>query len=126
MSTRASTLMRPSESTPTKKTRATSEARSEKSHYRPLPKEFRHDGFQYRQIAGEGDAAIYEQTWNGCAEPSLCCEGIRIRRRHGFRVGGRFVEWAEVYPRSEPRGVDSFTSIDKDRAFAKLKEMEAK
>ena len=54
-----------------KKTRATAEARSQKQpSYKPLPKEFRRDGFQYRQIAREGNAAIYEQQWTGCAEPS--------------------------------------------------------
>ena len=51
------------------KTRATAEAGGKKGPFhKPLPKEFRRDGFQYRQIAREGDAAIYEQTWNGCAE----------------------------------------------------------
>ena len=41
-----------------------------------LPKEFRRDGFTYRQIAREGNAAIYAQLWTGCAEPSVCYEGI--------------------------------------------------
>jgi hypothetical protein len=88
-----------------------------------LPKEIRRDGFIYRQIAREGDAAIYEQTWTGCAEPSPCWEVIRIRRREGFRVDGRFVEAAEVYPKSEAWGTDGFTFSDKDAAFAKLREL---
>jgi len=42
------------------KTRATAEAWSKKGHsYKPLPIRFRRDGFDYRQIAREGDAAIY-------------------------------------------------------------------
>ena len=106
------------------KTRATAEAQSKKGGFwRPLPKEFRHGGFQYRQIAREGDAAIYEQTWLGCAEPSPRYEVIRIRRREGFQINGRFVEPAEVYPNSDAWGVDGFTVTDKDAAFAKLREI---
>ena len=106
------------------KTRATTEARSKEGRfYKPLPKEFRHDGFTYRQITREGDAAIYEQRWTGCAEPSVCYEVIRIRRREGFQIDGRFVEPAEVYPNSEAWGVDGFTLTDRDAAFAKLREI---
>lgn len=104
------------------KTRATAEAGSRKWHpYRPLPTQFRHDGFHYRQIAREGDAAIYEQTWAGCLHPSVRYEVVRIRRRDGFHIGGRFVEPAEVYPNSEAWGVDGFTLTDRDAAFAKLR-----
>jgi hypothetical protein len=112
---------------PTRKTRATAEGGDRKGgSYRPLPKEFRHNGFTYRQIAREGDAAIYEQRWTGCAEPSVCYEVVRFRRREGFRINGRFVEPAEVYPKSEAWGVDGFTLTDKDAAFGKLREIEAK
>jgi hypothetical protein len=107
----------------TAKTRATTEALSKEGRfYKPLPKEFRHDGFTCRQIAREGDAAIYEQRWTGCAEPSVCYEVIRIRRREGFQIGGRFVEAAELYPRSEAWGTDGFTLTERDAAFAKLRE----
>ncbi len=71
----------------------------------------------------EGDVAIFEQTWLGCSEPSLAYEVIRIRRREGFRINGRFVEPAEVYPNSDAWGVDGFTFTDKDAAFAKLREI---
>jgi hypothetical protein len=106
------------------KTRATAEGGSEEGRsYRALPKEFRHDEFKYRRIAREQDAAIYEQTWTGCPNPSVCYEVIRIRRREGFQIGTRFVEPAEVYPNSEAWGVDGFTLTDKDAAFAKLREI---
>jgi hypothetical protein len=106
------------------KTRATAEGWGNKHHFcKPLPTQFRRDGFNYRQIAREGDAAIYEQTWSSCAEPSVCYEVIRIRRRDGFQIGGRFVEPAEVYPNSGVWGVDGFTLTDKDAAFAKLEEV---
>ena len=105
------------------KTPATTEARSKKGRfYKLLAKEFRRGGFQYRQIAREGDAAIYEQRWTGCAEPSVCYQVIRVRYRDEFDIGGRLVEPAEVYPNSEAWGVDGFTFTDRDVAFAKLRE----
>jgi hypothetical protein len=88
-----------------------------------LPTRFRRDGFEYRQIAREKETAIYEQTWSGCAEPSVCYEVIRIRRRDGFQINGRFVEPAEIYPKADAWGVDGFTLTDKDAAFAKLREV---
>jgi hypothetical protein len=124
MSKRASVLIRRSTSSSQRKTSAAVEACSKKGRfYKPLPKEFRRDGFSYRQIVREGNAAIYEQSWNGCDSPSRCWEVIRIRRRDGFRIGSRFVEPAEIYPRSEVWGTDGFTFTDKERAFAKLREL---
>jgi len=73
----------------------------------------------------ESPAAIYEQRWTACAEPSVCYEVIRIRRREGFEINGRFVGPAEVYPKSEAWGVDGFTLTNKDAAFAKLSAMRA-
>jgi hypothetical protein len=108
------------------KTRARAEAWGKKRHScKPLPTRFRRDGFEYRQIAREKDTAIYEQTWNGCSDPSVCYEVIRIRRRDGFQIGGRFVQPAEVYPNSDAWGVDGFTLTDRDAAFAKLREVAA-
>jgi len=106
------------------KTRASAEGGGQKDRfYKPLQKEFRRDGFTYRQIAREGRAAIYEQTWNGCFDPSICYEVVRIRRRDGFKIDGRFVEPAEIYPKAEAWGMDGFTFTDKDAAFAKLREI---
>ena len=103
-------------------TRATAWAASKKRQfYKPLPKEFRRDGFNYRQISREGNAAIYEQTWNGCPNPSVCYEVIRVRYRDGFHIGGRFVEPAEVYPNSEAWGVDGWTVTTLDAAYEKLR-----
>jgi hypothetical protein len=106
------------------KTPATGEAWGRKRHScRLLPTRFRRDGFNYRQIAREGDAAIYEQTWGGCSDPSVCYEVVRIRRREGFQINGRFVEPAEIYPKADAWGVDGFTLTDKEAAFAKLREL---
>jgi hypothetical protein len=106
------------------KTSATTEGGNKKRHfYTPLLIRFRKDGFNYRQIAREKNAAIYEQTWQGCNNPSTSYEPIRIRCRDGFHIAGRFVEPAEVYPNSEAWGVDGWTVTSKDAAFAKLREI---
>ena len=88
-----------------------------------MPIRFIRNGFNYRQITREGNAAIYEQTWGGCSDPNVCYEVIRIRRREGFEIGGRFVGPAEVYPASKLWGTDGFTLTDRDAAFAKLREL---
>ena len=109
---------------PTRKTRARAEGVSQKGpFYKPLPTRFRHDGFHFRQIAREGNAAIYEQTWSGCPNPSISYEVIRIRRREGFQIGGRLIEPAELYPRSESWGTDGWTVPDKESAFRKLRKL---
>ena len=48
---------------------------------------------------------------------------IRVRRREGFQIGGRFVEPAEVYPALKAWGTDGFTLTDRESAFAKLGEL---
>jgi hypothetical protein len=107
-----------------RKANATTEGGAEKRHsYNPLPTQFRREGFDYRQIYREGDFAIYRQTWSGCSDPSVSYEVIRIRRRDGFQIGGRFVEPAEVYPNSQAWGVDGWTVPDKEAAFHKLREI---
>jgi hypothetical protein len=106
------------------KTHATAEGGDRKGRfYKPLLKEFRRGAFSYRQVARDGNAAIYEQTWNGCRNPSISYEVVRIRRREGFQIGARLVEPAEVYPNSEAWGVDGFTLTDRESAFAKLREL---
>jgi len=108
------------------KTRVTAKRGDKKGHYRPIAKEFRHDGFTFRQIAREGDVAIYEQKWNGCANPSVAYEVVRIRRREAREIKGEIIVAAEVYPRSEAWGVDGFTFTDKGTALAKLRQMKFK
>src|SRR5262249_3829803 len=100
------------------KTRARVEAGRKKGRFcKSLQNQFGRGGFAYRQIAREGSAAIYEQLWLGCSEPDVCYEVIRIRRRDGFLIVGRFVEPAETYPASEMWGIDGFTFTEKDAAF---------
>jgi len=107
-----------------RQTRATAKGGSKKCRfYRPLPTRFRRNGFDYRQITRKVDAAIYEQHWTGCADPSVCYEVIRIRRRDGFQIGEKFIEPYEVYPNTAAWGIDGFTFTDRNKAWDKFFEI---
>jgi hypothetical protein len=122
--TPASTLAVRSPSSSALKTSATVEVGTKKGRfYKPLPKQFRRDGFDYRQIAREGDVAIYSQTWSGCPDAVASFEVIRVKLRPSFEINGRFVSAGEVYPASKLWGTDGFTLTDKESAFAKLREL---
>jgi hypothetical protein len=125
MSTRRSALIGRSMLISAQKTRPTAEGGSKKGYYKPLPKEFRRGGFTYKQIARESDVAIYQQTWNGCQNPSVSYEIIRIRRREGFQIGQKLIQPYEIYPNSDSWGVDGFTVTDREAAFHKLREIAA-
>ena len=113
-----SALVGRSMSTRAQKARARAEGRTKEGRfYRPLPIRFHHNGFDYRQIARKGDAAIYEQRWTGCAEPSVCYEIIQIRRRDRFQIGEKFIEPYEIYPNSDAWGVNGFTFTNLDKAW---------
>jgi hypothetical protein len=110
-----------------RKTRATATAWYKKGRfYKPLAKKFRRDGFVHREVLRQKNAAVYEKRWTGCAEPSVCYETIRVKRREGFWIEDRFVVPSEVYPRSEQWGALGWTFCDKDAAFAKLRDVERK
>jgi hypothetical protein len=109
-----------------RKTRSSAKGGSKKAQlYRPLQTRFRRNGFDYGQIAREGDAALYEQRWTGCAEPSLCYEVIRIRRRDGFQLSERVIEPYEIYPNSDAWGAYGFTFTNSNNAWAKFFEISA-
>ena len=98
---------------------ATAVLGKQKCHsHRLLALRFQHDGFDYRQIERVGDIAIYEQALQGRV---LAYEVIRIRRHDGFTIRGKFMEPAEIYPRSDAWGIDAWTVLDKETAFRKLK-----
>ena len=65
------------------KTSPTETVTVRKGHYEPITTSFKHDGFQYRQIAREGDVAIYEQRWirpGGELSENIAYEVVRIQR----------------------------------------------
>jgi hypothetical protein len=88
--------------------------------WRPLQIDFRKDGLDYRQVAREGQVAIYELTWQGNTN-AAAYEVVRIRAHDGFTVGGKVIEPAELYPRSESWGIDGFTFSDRAAADEKLR-----
>lgn len=85
---------------------------------KPLATQFRHDGFDFRQIAREGMVAIYEQSKNGRV---MAFEVVRTRRREAFEIKGRKVEAAEFYPRSKEWGTHGWTVRDCETAFRKMR-----
>ena len=106
---------------PANKTPATVEGGGKTDRFcRPLATQFRHDGFDYRQITREGDAAIFAQSRNGRVR---AFEVIRIRRHDGFEIAGRLVEPAEYYPRSGEWGAYGWTLPDLNSATAKQMEI---
>ena len=107
-----------------RKTSAAAEGGTKKGRfYKPSQKEFRREGFNYRQIAREGDVALYEQRWTGCPDAAACFNVIRVRQREAFQIGRKFVEPAEVHPASERWGVDGFTLTDRNKAWDKFFEI---
>jgi hypothetical protein len=107
------------------KTNATAEGGGKKGHScKLLPTRFRRGEFNLRQICRDGQVAIYEKSWGGCADATPSFEVIRVRRRERFEIDGRVVDAAEFYPRSEAWGTDGFTLAHKDAAFACM-QMEA-
>ena len=98
------------------KTGATAEAGGKKGlSYEPLSTRFRRDGFAYRQIAREGNAAIYEQTWIGSPEPSVCYEVIRIRRHDGFQLAGDLLSQRSFIQSRKPGAWTASPSLTKMR-----------
>jgi hypothetical protein len=95
MSRRGSVLIRRSIPASTQKTSATAEARTKEGHFRPLPKEFRRDGFLYRQIAREGNAAITNRL--GLA----ALNQIRLTKR--FVSAGAGALRSQAAPSHQPR-----------------------
>jgi hypothetical protein len=86
---------------PAQKTRVTEKRAVKKGYsYEPLATAFTLGGFDYRQIAREGDWAIYEQRWRD--SKNGCYEVIRIRREEAATLpSGRSYPAREVYPPSE-------------------------
>jgi hypothetical protein len=103
----------------TNKTRNSRTPTTGKAVPEPVLTSFKSHGFSYRQIAREGDIAIYEQRWRN--SENVAYEVVRLRvRTHPFKNNGRPYE---AYPRSEEWGLYGFTLTDKDAAFNKLKQL---
>ena len=87
------------------KTRSTGSQTLKNGYYEPLVTSFRHDGFEYRQIARGGEVAIYEQRWimpDGELSENVAYEMIKIQfyEAHTFPSGKTYAR-REGYPPSE-------------------------
>lgn len=87
-----------------------------------LPTTFTRSGWKFKQLAREGNIAVYEKV---LGPEGLCysLEVIKVRRRGRCVINGRVLEEAEVYPPSESWGREGWTVATKDRAFEKMAEL---
>jgi len=109
-----------SEGRPALKTRPVEECSAGKGHYKPIATEFKHDGFNYRQIAREGDVAIYEQRWRD--SENVCYEVVRIRRHEAKTFpDGKSSPAREACPASAAWGDFGWTVTTLDAAYEKLR-----
>ena len=107
-----------SEGRPALKTRPVEKCLARKGHYKPIATEFKHGGFNYRQIAREGDVAIYEQRWRD--SENVCYEVVRIRRHEAKTFpGGKSSPAREAYPSSAAWGDLGWTVTTLDAALRK-------
>jgi hypothetical protein len=102
------------------KPRAAEKCTAGKGHYKPIATEFKHGGFNYRQITREGDVAIYEQRWRD--SENVCYEVVRIRRHEAKTFpSGKSSPAREAYPPSAAWGDFGWTVTTLDAAYAKLR-----
>ncbi len=79
-----------------------------------LPLEFTKGGFQCRQLARSGRAAIYEQT----KDEMVAYEVVVIRNHNGRVIAGQAIPPSEYMPSPEEWGSKGWTYTDKRVAWA--------
>lgn len=82
-------------------------------------------GFTLTQVSRDGNIAVYSQVWNGCKNPSVAYEVIRIQHHNGMERFGKVYPPTEYYPHSESWGLKCYTYTDKDSALKKAVELTA-
>lgn len=87
---------------------------------KPLPTQFRKDGFDHEVIRREGMVALIKKTKTGYSS----FEVIRIQSHDGYEMMGVVVPPAEHMPRSEDWGTHGFTFPGDSRVKADAKFME--
>jgi hypothetical protein len=84
----------------------------------PLCSEFKHCGYNYRQIKREGNVAIYSQAKGGVV---LAYEVIVIRNRPARTwPNGKTTPEHEAYPGNEEWGRFGWTCVTLDRALERF------
>ena len=79
-----------------------------------LPIEFTKNGFQYRQLARDGNAALYSQTKGDFG----AYEVFAIQSHNGREIAGKLIPPAEFGPSSEEWGSKGWTYTDRRVAWA--------
>lgn len=74
-----------------------------------LPTEITKSGFTYRQIAREGNVAVYSQHLKGRSGTPLAYETIVIKSHDGYTIGNKCIEPSEMYPGNELFGTLGFS-----------------
>jgi hypothetical protein len=75
---------------------------------KPLSKDITHRGFRYRQVAREGDVAVYSQSFVG-GNRIFAYEVIIIGSHDHIEIMGKHVDPAETYPAEGQWGKKGFT-----------------
>lgn len=86
---------------------------------KPLPTTFRSGGFKFRQLAREGEVALFEKT-KGHKDCSY--EVVRVLRRDARIAFGKMLPTCEVMPSSERWGKDGWAYRDLASARKKFRE----
>lgn len=82
--------------------------------------------FSFKQIAREGDFAVYERQqipYMGHNSDTVHWEVIKIQKHNGYSFVGKTWPPSEFYPRNADWGLYGFTCQTKERAYKKLDEM---
>jgi hypothetical protein len=96
----------------------TKEPRPLRRMTRPLPTEFRHDGFDYRQVKREGNVAMFSQSLGGLV---VAYEVVIVRTTpEKTWESGIITPEHEVYPSSSKWGLDGWTCISVEHAEARF------
>ena len=89
--------------------------------HKPLRTEFKSRGFNFKQLARDGDFAVFSKTKDSWSHEAY--EVIKVGRHNGYVLGGVTIEPAETYPSSEQFGVAGFSYQTKEKALKKFEEL---
>jgi hypothetical protein len=90
---------------------------------KPLAETFTHDGFQFCQLAREGDVALFEKSKSGHFRPSY--EVVIVQHHPAQTIHGRQYPERESMPPTESWGDLGWSLTDLDSAKMKFRQLAA-
>jgi hypothetical protein len=90
---------------------------------KPIDTFFTYKGFDFRQIAREGDVAVYSQCFKGGKMP-VAYEVVVIQKHDGYTIMGKTYPPAEFYPSTNDWGTKGFTIVTDDTTKMKQKALD--